>query len=221
MAPRLLAPTVFAALALAACGGSHHPAHHAGGPKFASSGVALQTVFRDVVKEVSPSVVQVRTSEGLGSGHRVRPPARHRHQRPCRGQRERLQVTLASGRQVAADLVGERGDQPGQQRRRAGRPRGSRRGHTDARRDRPRAGRLGRARDRLRHPSDTVTSIAEQLMAHGRVTRSGRAALGIDAASVVGGGVAVVSVDAGGAAAKAGLRQGRSSSPWPAGRPPP
>jgi S1-C subfamily serine protease len=57
-------------------------------------------------------------------------------------------------------------------------------------------------------PSDTVTSIAKQLIDHGKVTQSGRAALGIDAATVVGGGVAVVSTQPGGAAARAGLQRG-------------
>jgi putative serine protease PepD len=62
-------------------------------------------------------------------------------------------------------------------------------------------------------PSDTVTSIAPQLIATGKVTNSGRAALGVTAETVVnaGGepaGVGVVSVAAGGAAAQAGIRAG-------------
>ena len=62
-------------------------------------------------------------------------------------------------------------------------------------------------------PSDTVTSIAGQLIATGKVAHSGRAALGITAETVAsaGGqpaGVGVVSVTPGGAAARAGIRDG-------------
>ncbi len=62
-------------------------------------------------------------------------------------------------------------------------------------------------------PSDTVTSIAGQLISSGKVTESGRAALGITGYTVAtsGGepaGVAVTSVTSGGAAQKAGLRAG-------------
>ncbi|MEU3459988.1 trypsin-like peptidase domain-containing protein [Streptomyces sp. NPDC006733] len=62
-------------------------------------------------------------------------------------------------------------------------------------------------------PASTVTKIADQIIKDGKVTDSGRAALGITARTVVGddlqpAGVAVVSVSAGGAAAKAGLKAG-------------
>jgi S1-C subfamily serine protease len=61
--------------------------------------------------------------------------------------------------------------------------------------------------------SDTVTAIARQLIATGHVTSSGRAALGIEAATVSSAdgsaaGVGVVAVTAGGPAAKAGIGPG-------------
>jgi putative serine protease PepD len=62
-------------------------------------------------------------------------------------------------------------------------------------------------------PSDTVKSIADQLIKDGRVTNSGRAALEITARSVANDqgqpdGVGIVEVTSGGAADKAGLRAG-------------
>jgi S1-C subfamily serine protease len=62
-------------------------------------------------------------------------------------------------------------------------------------------------------PSNTVTKIADQLISQGKVTDSGRAALGITGATVVGrngqpAGVVLRSVQAGGAADTAGLRAG-------------
>ncbi|MEV0095768.1 trypsin-like peptidase domain-containing protein [Streptomyces sp. NPDC050738] len=62
-------------------------------------------------------------------------------------------------------------------------------------------------------PSSTVTNIADQIIKDGKVTDSGRAALGITARTVVDdnfqpAGVAIVSVTDGGAADKAGLKAG-------------
>ena len=62
-------------------------------------------------------------------------------------------------------------------------------------------------------PSDTVTNIAGQLIATGKVTSSDRAALGIQARDAVTesgqpGGVAITSVTPGGPAASAGLQAG-------------
>jgi putative serine protease PepD len=62
-------------------------------------------------------------------------------------------------------------------------------------------------------PSDTVTSIARQLIATGRVTRPGQATLGLSARTAVassgrGDGVAITAVAAGGPAATAGLIPG-------------
>lgn len=62
-------------------------------------------------------------------------------------------------------------------------------------------------------PSDTVRSIADQLIATGKVTNSGRAALGIRVQGITDNqgndvGVAIAAVEAGKAAAKAGLKAG-------------
>ena len=62
-------------------------------------------------------------------------------------------------------------------------------------------------------PSDTVTSIAAQLVAAGKVTSSGRASLGITAQTVADAagqpaGVGIVGVTPGGAAARAGISAG-------------
>ncbi|SHL87061.1 S1C family serine protease [Actinacidiphila paucisporea] len=62
-------------------------------------------------------------------------------------------------------------------------------------------------------PASTVKRIADQIIKHGKVTDSGRAALGVTVRGVVDqnqqpAGVAIVSVSKGGAAAKAGLRSG-------------
>ena len=62
-------------------------------------------------------------------------------------------------------------------------------------------------------PSDTVTGIAGQLIATGKVSNSGRASLGIAAQTVADAagqpaGVGVISVTPGGAAAKAGIQPG-------------
>jgi S1-C subfamily serine protease len=105
----LFAATALAALALTACGGSdHHPkaATSTTSANAGSPGVALQTAFRRVVKAVSPSVVQVQTSEGLGSGivfDDRRDIVTNAH---VVGNANAFKVTLASGRQVPAALVG-------------------------------------------------------------------------------------------------------------------
>jgi len=57
-------------------------------------------------------------------------------------------------------------------------------------------------------PSNTAKRIADQLIKNGRVERSGRASLGIRAATMVSGGVVVASVVAGGPATKAGIEPG-------------
>jgi putative serine protease PepD len=55
-------------------------------------------------------------------------------------------------------------------------------------------------------PSNTVKKIADQLIANGRVVRSGRAYLGVRVATIVGGGVLVAAIVPGGPAAKAGIK---------------
>jgi putative serine protease PepD len=56
-------------------------------------------------------------------------------------------------------------------------------------------------------PSNVAKRIAEQLIANGRVVRSGRAYLGVRVATIVGGGVLVSAIVPGGPAAKAGIKQ--------------
>jgi len=56
--------------------------------------------------------------------------------------------------------------------------------------------------------SNTVRSIAPQLIAQGKVSTTGRASLGIDLRTVPSGGVLVAAVTPGGPAAKAGIRAG-------------
>jgi putative serine protease PepD len=57
-------------------------------------------------------------------------------------------------------------------------------------------------------PSNAVKKIADQLIANGRVVKSGRAYLGVRVATIVGGGVLVSATVPGGPAAKAGIRRG-------------
>ena len=57
-------------------------------------------------------------------------------------------------------------------------------------------------------PSNAVKKIADQLIANGRVVRSGRAYLGVRVATIVGGGVLVSAIVPGGPAAKAGIKSG-------------
>ncbi|OIV35434.1 signal protein PDZ [Mangrovactinospora gilvigrisea] len=62
-------------------------------------------------------------------------------------------------------------------------------------------------------PSDTVKSVADQLISQGKVTNSGRAALGVTVRTVIDSnfqpaGAGIVSVASGQAAAKAGLKDG-------------
>ena len=69
---RSIAGCALVALSLASCGGGNQPQAAASPTPSAtdpgSSGVALQAAFTRVVRDVSPSVVQIQTSEGLGSG---------------------------------------------------------------------------------------------------------------------------------------------------------
>jgi S1-C subfamily serine protease len=60
-------------------------------------------------------------------------------------------------------------------------------------------------------PSNTVRNLADQMIKDGKVTNSGRAALGVTVTTIVGGqgggaGVGVVTVDENGGAAKAGIK---------------
>jgi S1-C subfamily serine protease len=57
-------------------------------------------------------------------------------------------------------------------------------------------------------PSNTVRDIATQLISQGKVTNSRRAWLGVEVAATTSGGLLVTKVQAGGPAAKAGIRAG-------------
>lgn len=57
-------------------------------------------------------------------------------------------------------------------------------------------------------PSNTVRDIAAQLISQGKVTNSHRAWLGVEVAATTSGGLLVTKVEAGGPAAKAGIRAG-------------
>jgi putative serine protease PepD len=57
-------------------------------------------------------------------------------------------------------------------------------------------------------PSNVAKRIADQLIANGRVVKSGRAYLGVEVATIVGGGVLVSAIVPGGPAAKAGIKPG-------------
>ncbi len=57
-------------------------------------------------------------------------------------------------------------------------------------------------------PSNVVRKIADQLIANGRVVKSGRAYLGVRVATIVGGGVLVSAIVPGGPAARAGIKRG-------------
>jgi S1-C subfamily serine protease len=57
-------------------------------------------------------------------------------------------------------------------------------------------------------PSNAVKKIADQLIANGRVVKSGRAYLGVRVATIVGGGVLVSAIVPGGPAASAGIKPG-------------
>lgn len=57
-------------------------------------------------------------------------------------------------------------------------------------------------------PSNTVRDIASQIVSQGKVTRSHRAFMGVNVASITSGGVLVTGVQRGGPAAKAGIRAG-------------
>ncbi len=280
MIVRPAATAALAAIALASCGDTAHPA--AIPTPASASAVALQTLYTGAVQDVSPSVVQIETSEGLGSGivfDTRRDIVTNAH---VVGSSQSFKVTLASGKQVNGSLVGrwQPGDlavvraQSGDLKparfadsskltvgdivMAVGNPLGLRSSVTQgiisslgrtvsegadgvtlpsaiqtsaainpgnsggalvdlqgqvvgiptlAATD-PELGGSAAPGIGFAIPSSTVSSIANQLIEHGRVTQSGRAGLGVRVATVTGGGVAIVSVTAGGPADRAGLQRG-------------
>jgi putative serine protease PepD len=101
-----------AVVALAGCGGSSHSRQIRGAPatqtaSSAQSGAdALQQQFVEVVKAVEPEVVQIQTNTGLGSGIVVDDRADVVTNAHVVTGAEKLMVTLATGRQHPATLVG-------------------------------------------------------------------------------------------------------------------
>ena len=267
------------ALALAGCGGGEKAAATASpGPQTA---VALEQAYNHVVDTVSPSVVQIATQQGLGSGVVLDSDGNIVTNAHVVGDSDHFTVTLRSGKQLDATLVGRwlpgdlavvhagAGDmQPatladsgklkvGDIVMAMGNPLGLRSsvtqgivsslgrtvsegtGATIAAAIQTSAainpGNSGGALVDLDGqvvgiptlaaldpelggsqapgigfaiPSDTVKSIAQQLIRNGHVSQSGRAAIGAGVATVTGGGVVIVRVDDGGPAEKAGLQRG-------------
>lgn len=72
----------------------------------ATPGSALQTQFVRVVKRVSPSVVQIETNEGLGSGVILDRQGNIVTNAHVVGSAKRVTVTLANGKRVPATVVG-------------------------------------------------------------------------------------------------------------------
>jgi S1-C subfamily serine protease len=273
----LLAATA-AAVALAGCGGGDHKPRTAG----VAPAVNLQSAYNRVVEAVSPSVVQITTGEGLGSGVVLDTDGNIVTNAHVVGDAQRFRVTLQSGKEVDATLVGRwtpgdlavvRADATGLKPAAIadssklsvgdivmaiGNPLGLRSSVTQgivsslgrtvsegasgvtigsaiqtsaAINPGNSGGALVDLQGRLigiptlaatdpqlgggaapgigfAIPSDTVKSISRQLIDHGSVTESGRASLGIRAATVTGGGVVIVDVENGGPADRAGLRRG-------------
>jgi putative serine protease PepD len=277
--PLIAALLAVLALAVAGCGGGgdDKPAAAA-----SDSAVALEAAYNRVVDKVSPSVVQIATRRGLGSGVVLDRDGNIVTNAHVVEGAQRFTITLASGKQVPATLVGRwvsgdlaviRADTSGLQPvtigdsskldvgdivMALGNPLGLRSSVTQgiisslgrtvsegangvtigaaiqtsaainpgnsggalvdlearlvgiptlAATD-PQLGGAQAPGIGFAIPSNTVKSIAQQLIENGKVTESGRASLGIRAATVTGGGVVIVGVEDGGSADKAGLRRG-------------
>jgi S1-C subfamily serine protease len=282
-----LAGAATAALVLAACGGGHAVQRSGPAPAApAGSGAAdaVQAQFIDVVRRVSPAVVQISTRSGLGSGVVYDNKGHIVTNDHVVGNSRTFTVTLGGGKHVRATLVGAfppedlavirlQGQTPapanfadssqvqvGEFALAIGNPLGLRSsvtqgivsslGRTVS--EGPPTGAvlssaiqtsapinpgnsggalvdadgnvigiptlaaldpdLGGAQAPgigFAIPSNTAKRIADQLIATGKVSNSGRAFLGLSVATSVGGsGVVVASVQPGGPAAKAGIRPG-------------
>ena len=106
--PRLLALAALAALVLAGCGAgaARSTTTSASGLDASPSALALQQQFVRVVKQVGPSVVLIRTSQGLGSGVVLDAKGNIVTNDHVVGNAGGFQVTLADGTQYRARLVG-------------------------------------------------------------------------------------------------------------------
>jgi S1-C subfamily serine protease len=102
-----LAVLVTAAVVLAGCASAESGAAASSpGTRVAPSALALQQQLVQVVKQVSPAVVLIRTSEGLGSGVVFDAQGDVVTDNHVVGNAGSFQVTLANGRQYPARLVG-------------------------------------------------------------------------------------------------------------------
>jgi S1-C subfamily serine protease len=111
MLKRSVIALVALALLMAGCGDSkqHKPAASTTTPAPAvasAEGQALQAAYRSVVDHVSRSVVQIETSEGLGSGIVFDDHGDIVTNAHVVGDATSFTVTLATGRQTKATLVG-------------------------------------------------------------------------------------------------------------------
>ena len=106
---RILSLLVVGALALLVLGASYAATKRKAAPKAQqSSSVAeqLQQEYEGVVNAVEPSVVQIQTSEGLGSGIVFDSKGDIVTNNHVVGTAKTFKVTLASGKQVSGTLVG-------------------------------------------------------------------------------------------------------------------
>jgi putative serine protease PepD len=98
------APLLVGMVAVAGCGGD---SASTGTPPATSSGVAaIQQQFLDAVKQISPQVVQIQTSQGLGSGIVYDDQGDIVTNAHVAGSSRRFLVTLQGGKREAATLVG-------------------------------------------------------------------------------------------------------------------
>jgi putative serine protease PepD len=98
------APILVIVAALAGCG-SDAPTPVAAIPETASA-TAVQTQFTDVVAKVSPQVVQIQTSQGLGSGIVYDDRGDVVTNAHVTGTAKQFRVTLAGGARRNATLIG-------------------------------------------------------------------------------------------------------------------
>ena len=106
---RILSLLVVAALALLVLGAAYAATKRKAAPKAQkASSVAeqLQQEYEGVVNAVEPSVVQIQTSEGLGSGIVFDTKGDIVTNNHVVGTAKTFKVTLASGKQVSGTLVG-------------------------------------------------------------------------------------------------------------------
>jgi S1-C subfamily serine protease len=100
----LAAPALMLAVALAGCGAESRAPSAA--PPQSDAASAIQQQFLDVVRQVSPQVVQIQTTRGLGSGvvyDRQGDVVTNAH---VAGTSKRFLVTLPGGKRERATLVG-------------------------------------------------------------------------------------------------------------------